>query len=111
MRVAAFSALALLFALSACGDAKDSKPDERKTAAGQVLGGSISDGMLPLSTVQSKSPPLRESASEGASGEDGEAAPSDDEREAREAPAARSSATVSAPAAEVNATSTPPAAQ
>lgn len=58
------AALALLALLSACNGAGEKGP-ERKTAAGEVLGGSISDSMLPLDTVQSQSPPLRESAEEG----------------------------------------------
>jgi hypothetical protein len=59
MRAHALPALILLAALTACGGKKDEGP-ERKTAAGEVLGGSISDAMLPLATVTSQSPPLRE---------------------------------------------------
>jgi len=51
---------ALLLALTACGGGAEETAAERKTAAGEVLGGTISDAMLPLDTVQSQSPPLRE---------------------------------------------------
>lgn len=48
--------------LSACGD--DPAPGEQNDAArdarGEVLGGTISDDMLPLDTVRSQSPPLVE---------------------------------------------------
>lgn len=50
--------LALPFLLSACGGNEAGAEGERKTAAGEVLGGSISDEMLPLDTVTSTSPPL-----------------------------------------------------
>ena len=59
MRAHALPALILLAALTACGGKKDEGP-ERKTAAGEVLRGSISDAMLPLATVTWQSPPLRE---------------------------------------------------
>ena len=61
IRLAVLVPLALLAACNGSGE----KGPERKTAAGEVLGGSISDAMLPLDTVQSQSPPLRESAGEG----------------------------------------------
>ena len=54
-------ALILPFALAACGGDAGTE-GERKTAAGEVLGGTISDDMLPLDTVTSQSPPLREQA-------------------------------------------------
>ena len=58
------AAMALLALLAGCNGSGEKGP-ERKTAAGEVLGGSISDSMLPLDTVQSQSPPLRESADNG----------------------------------------------
>ena len=51
----AFAALALL---SACGDASNNPSGpERRSAAGEVLGGEVSDAMLPLDTTRSTSPP------------------------------------------------------
>ena len=51
-------------ALGACGDdaVERGAEGDARTAAGEVRGGTISDAMLPLDTVQSQSPPLRESA-------------------------------------------------
>ncbi len=91
--------LLALTMLSACGDQESDEP-ERKTAAGEVLGGSISDSMLPLDTVQSQSPPLRESAADDSGAGPSEAA-DDDEEEEEEAPAPSSSPSSSetAPAA------------
>jgi hypothetical protein len=57
--------LAFLFPLllvAACGGPEEGAEGERKTAAGDVLGGTISDDMLPLDTVTSQSPPLNENA-------------------------------------------------
>lgn len=48
--------MAAALALSACGG--DPDPAEDGSASGEVLEGSISDAMLPLDTVQSRSPPL-----------------------------------------------------
>ena len=106
MRVVPFAALALLAALSACGDETDEGP-ERKTAAGEVLGGSISDAMLPLDTAQSQSPPLRES--EGAdSDESAESADKSDDRSKSEEAAAGASPT-STPSVAASASATPQA--
>lgn len=49
--------LAALATLSAC---KDNPENDRRTASGQVLEGTISDAMLPLDTVKSQ-PPLMKS--------------------------------------------------
>jgi len=102
MPSARIAALALLALLAACGDKKDGGP-ERKTAAGEVLGGSISDAMLPLDTVQSQSPPLRESVDknddESAGSSDKPADVTDTENPAPDAsPSAPSSAAASASA-------------
>ena len=45
-------------ALAACGDTAETpaEADESRDARGEVLGGSISDDMLPLDTVTSQSP-------------------------------------------------------
>lgn len=48
--------LAAALALSACGD--DPAPVEDGSVSGEVLEGSISDDMLPLDTIQSRSPPM-----------------------------------------------------
>ena len=86
--------------LAACGGSDDQAEAERATAVGDVLGGSINDEMLPLDTVTSQSPPLREqasgtgagsaaSASSDANGDDAtdDPAPEADEAPAPEAPA------------------------
>ena len=73
--------LALLAALAACGGTDEGAEGERRTAAGEVLGGTISDDMLPLDTVTSQSPPLRERSEGSAS-----AAPDERQPGAQEAP-------------------------
>jgi hypothetical protein len=94
MRAHALPALILLAAaLTACGDKKSDGP-ERKTAAGEVLGGSISDAMLPLATVTSQSPPLRESAAGAGGTSEDTSAGSDDDADAT--PAADASPEASA---------------
>ncbi|TCJ41461.1 hypothetical protein [Parafrankia sp. BMG5.11] len=90
--------LLALTMLSACGDQKSDEP-ERKTAAGEVLGGSISDSMLPLDTVQSQSPPLRESAADDSGAGPSEAADDDEEEEEAPAPSSSPSSSETAPAA------------
>ncbi|MFA9200437.1 MAG: hypothetical protein ACEQR8_04500 [Cypionkella sp.] len=68
------AAAATAFLLAACGGKPDPEA-ERRTAAGEVLGGTISDDMLPLDTVTSQSPPLRETgAGAEGSGDAGESA-------------------------------------
>ena len=101
MRAHALPALILLAALAACGDKKSDGP-ERKTAAGEVLGGSISDAMLPLATVTSQSPPLRESAPGAGGTSEDESAGSDDDADAT--PAADDAAE---PSASPSASATP----
>lgn len=52
--------VAPLLVLAACQD--DAPADETRAGAGaegQVLGGTISDDMIPLDTLRSQSPPLR----------------------------------------------------
>jgi hypothetical protein len=96
------AALASLMLLAACNGSGEKGP-ERKTAAGEVLGGSISDSMLPLDTVQSQSPPLRESAAgsadEATDSADKSAKGADTEKPVPDAsPSAASSAAASASA-------------
>lgn len=64
--------IAPLVLLAACGDdvPAETEEDAQREAAGEVLGGTISDDMLPLDDLRSQSPPLRESA-EGGENEDG----------------------------------------
>lgn len=58
MRLAIIApAIVLAAALPACGDnGGETAGPERRTAAGEVLGGEASDAMVPLDTVQSTSP-------------------------------------------------------
>lgn len=54
MRLALMTAA--LAGLSACGGEPDAAGSERRSAAGEVLGGEVTDEMLPLDTVRSTSP-------------------------------------------------------
>lgn len=54
MRLALISAASV--ALAACGPNEGETGPERRSAAGEVLGGEVSDDMLPLDTVRSTSP-------------------------------------------------------
>lgn len=92
-------------ALSGCGQKAQKKTDTR-AAEGQVLGGTISDSMLPLATVTSTSPPDNK-GDEGSSGtkptpapaptpsSDISAAPSDNPSAAAPAPKSSPSKAVS----------------
>ena len=71
--VAALASVVLLaLPLSACGK-KDNENDKR-TASGEVLPGSISDSMLPLETLTSEPPLAKVMPSTGGSGAADEAA-------------------------------------
>jgi len=113
MRLVACSVLAVSLTLAACDGTKENAGGERKTAAGEVLGGSISDAMLPLATVQSQSPPLRESASDDAGGEDTagtrEGGNKETEAPSVSASARASSSATGSPAVEASATPAPAA--
>ena len=109
MRAVTLPVLIMLAALSACGGAKGDGP-ERKTAAGEVLGGSISDAMLPLDTVQSQSPPLPASGTDETDGEEGDADARPASDASKPAAAATPEASSSAPAAPAS-TSAAPAAE
>ncbi len=52
---------------AACGGAPKGAAPERKDAGGEVLGGEVTDAMLPLDTVRSTSPAGRSGPSDGAS--------------------------------------------
>ncbi len=61
MRMTAAISLPLLVLLVACGGSPDKSraDDDAANAEGEVLGGSISDAMLPLDQLKSQSPPLK----------------------------------------------------
>lgn len=65
-------ALGMALALAGCGGS-DGKRDEsdNRAAEGEVLGGTISDDMLPLEAVQSQSPTLKAAPSAIVADEDG----------------------------------------
>lgn len=81
-----FSILAAAtLALTACGSDPEpvaTEKNETGGARGEVLGGSISDDMLPLDTVTSRSPPLRGAANGGTEATDDGDASSADETDA-----------------------------
>ena len=84
------TAFVLLASLAACGDdpVPEQQADDERSARGEVLGGTISDDMIPLDQRRSQSPPLRSDES-GDSDESGTADPSDassEELPAAEAP-------------------------
>ena len=72
--------------LAGCGESSvpDTTQDDDATARGEVLGGTISDDMLPLDTLQSQSPPLEVEGEQGApsSGSEQDDAGTVDTREA-----------------------------
>lgn len=70
MRLAMIPAVlaASLGALSACGRQADNAGTERRSAAGEVLGGEIGDNMLPLDSVRSTSPAAPRAEARAASG-------------------------------------------
>ncbi|QYU69716.1 hypothetical protein J4558_06185 [Leptolyngbya sp. 15MV] len=70
LAVLAASALAL----AACDRSDPAQGESGTRAEGEVLGGSISDEMIPLDQLRSQSPPLRPEATGGAAATTGEAA-------------------------------------
>lgn len=85
-------------ALAACGE-KSAPPQETGDAAaqgakGEVIGGTITDDMLPLDRLRSQSPPMSEDKPAGSASGRGAAAP------ATPAPAAPADTPDAAPAAE-----------
>ncbi|MBX7513461.1 hypothetical protein K3179_02755 [Qipengyuania sp. GH38] len=85
-RIAMIAAGALL--LAGCQDeaAEVAADDGGQTAEGEVLGGTISDDMLPLATQTSQAPPLRQETGDdspsASSGSDAAEPASDSESEA-----------------------------
>jgi hypothetical protein len=59
------AALSLALLIAACGQQSKPAADDSRSAEGQVLGGTISDAMLPLDTVTSQPPPMPAGAAEG----------------------------------------------
>lgn len=93
IRHAAFGLVAS-WLLVACQDEvpAETTDDAERTAAGEVLGGTISDDMLPLDRLRSRSPAMRESDDTDGSGSAPAATASgaadNSPAEAEEAPAA-----------------------
>ncbi|GGE01066.1 hypothetical protein GCM10011515_21050 [Tsuneonella deserti] len=106
MRSAALTTVLLLFALSGCDGEKKDAAGERKSAAGQVLGGSISDDMLPLATVQSQNPPASGDASRDEKGASSGTPVRDRKDEARPASSRAAAGAAAEPGAAVPAEAT-----
>ena len=76
MRIVKIAPLAALLALAACTDEADPEesletPGEQGgKAAGELLGGTISDEMIALDQVRSQSPPLQAEGSDASGDED-----------------------------------------
>jgi hypothetical protein len=87
------SALSLAAAtaiLSGCGD--DAPPAEteveaERNAKGEVIGGTISDAMIPLDRLRSQSPPVREAPSQPSAAGPASDAPAAPEEASEPAPA------------------------
>lgn len=92
------SALISLSALTACQDRAPASGPERASAAGEVLGGEISDEMLPLDTARSTSPAGRSGPAEADGDETGGEAPRPAPAGPRETPGAAPAASDDAPA-------------
>lgn len=69
MRLALMTAA--LASLAACGGEPEADGPERSSAAGEVLGGEVTDDMLPLDTVRSTSPADPRAGEPGEPGEPG----------------------------------------
>lgn len=86
----AVPALGALLLFSACEEQEAEAPRETAQggeAAGEVLGGTISDDMLPLERLRSQSPPMEREPGDGdraAGGDEGEAVEADGAREGGE---------------------------
>ncbi|MBO6945289.1 hypothetical protein [Altererythrobacter sp.] len=60
MRRLKFVSIFSVIVLSSCGDSLPDRSEDAREAEGEVLGGSISDDMLPLDQLRSQSPVIRE---------------------------------------------------
>ena len=81
--------------LAACDKGADNAAPAEKRAEGEVLGGTVSDDMIPLERLRSQSPPMRVAPGEGGgnSGSPSEAGPEDEaEASGETAPAEPASA-------------------
>lgn len=89
MRGLTIAILPAVFALAACGGQAPDRSEDAREAEGEVLGGSISDEMLPLDQLRSQSPVLRAARAEqeGEAGEEGEATGEDGAATGEPAPA------------------------
>ena len=93
--------LAVTLLLGACGGGKT---DERDTAAGQILPGSISDAMLQTDRLQSEAPLVAPTVAGGADEVDAKGAKAEkvaDDPNVAEAPEADATAPAAAPASTV----------
>jgi hypothetical protein len=92
--------LALPLALGACGGA-DKKEKDQRTAAGEILPGSISDSMLPYDTVRSQAPlaPKTLASGKAKGGETSDEGTPDSAAEPTASSAAEAPAAATAPAA------------
>lgn len=61
LRSARCLALALAPLLAACGSGSAPATDKGAAAQGEILGGTVSDSMLPLDDLRSESPPMKPS--------------------------------------------------
>jgi hypothetical protein len=67
----------ILVALALVSACKDNPENDRRTASGQVLEGTIKDDMLPLDTVQSQPPLMKAAPKKGVDAKSEEAAAPD----------------------------------
>lgn len=82
MRRLTCAILGSALALTACSGQTPERGEDEREAEGEVLGGTISDAMLPLDQLQSQLPAIREAPAAAPSEEEGETADSDDAAEA-----------------------------
>jgi hypothetical protein len=74
MGVRHLTAVLCLLVIAGCGGKKEA---DKRTASGEVLEGTISDKMLPLATVTSQPPRLKDQPSDSDEADTGEATDSD----------------------------------
>lgn len=79
MRYLTFILLPLLATAAACSDPQAERAADAREAEGEVLGGSISDEMLPLDQLRSQSPTIREAPPPSEAEQEGDDAGSEGE--------------------------------